>query len=90
MGADREPAEGTHVGSVPGAIVRTPNATDLTGPTESKITAAMLRLPILTTGSEPVTSLDEFGRQVSALLADRQLLTHAFYQRWSAGTLAAA
>jgi pyrroloquinoline-quinone synthase len=36
-----------------------------------------------------VTPLDEFGRQVSALLADRQLLTHAFYQRWSVGTLAA-
>jgi pyrroloquinoline-quinone synthase len=36
------------------------------------------------------TFLDEFDRQVSALLADRQLLTHAFYQRWSAGTLAGA
>jgi pyrroloquinoline-quinone synthase len=35
------------------------------------------------------TSREEFDRQVSALLADRQLLTHAFYQRWSAGTLAA-
>jgi pyrroloquinoline-quinone synthase len=37
-----------------------------------------------------VTPLDEFDRQVTALLADRQLLTHAFYQRWSAGELAAA
>jgi pyrroloquinoline-quinone synthase len=37
-----------------------------------------------------VTPLDEFDRQVTALLADRQLLTHAFYRRWSAGTLAAA
>jgi len=36
-----------------------------------------------------VTPLDEFDRQVTALLADRQLLTHAFYQRWSAGELAA-
>lgn len=41
-------------------------------------------------GSAHVTSLDEFDRQVTSLLADRQLLTHAFYQRWSAGTLAAA
>jgi pyrroloquinoline-quinone synthase len=36
-----------------------------------------------------VTPLDEFDRQVTELLADRQLLTHAFYQRWSAGELAA-
>lgn len=35
-----------------------------------------------------MTPLDEFDRQVTALLADRQLLTHAFYQRWSAGDLA--
>ena len=33
--------------------------------------------------------LDAFDRHVTALLADRQLLTHAFYQRWSAGELAA-
>lgn len=39
-------------------------------------------------GRVAVTPLDEFDRQVTALLADRQLLTHAFYQRWSAGELA--
>jgi pyrroloquinoline-quinone synthase len=41
-------------------------------------------------GRVAVTPLHEFDRQVTALLADRQLLTHAFYQRWSAGELGTA